>query len=192
MVYDEAVVKDLHARLDRAKYVKPLLNSFENGFNGDYLKKVVQHWRQNFDWKKQVDFINSFPQFKTQIEGLNVHFVHIKPLGTAKVVKPIVLVNGWPSNFHQLYKLADLLRKPVNGVAFEVVLPSRPGYGFSDAPNHANFSIADSARIYTKLMKRLGHNRFYFHGEDWGNLSLLFHCIKSFAVELLLPKDPCD
>ena len=167
-VYDEAVVKDLYARLDKAKYVVPLLNSFENGFNGDYLKKVVQHWRHNFDWKKQVDFLNSFPQFITQIEGIDVHFVRIKPEGNAKVVKPILLANGWPSNFHQLYKVADQLRKPVNGVAFEVVIPSRPGYGYSERPNHANFSIADSVRIYSKLMKRLGHTKYYMHGEDWG------------------------
>ena len=164
MVYDEAAVKDLHARLDKAKFVVPLMNSFENGFNGDYLKKVVHQWRTNYDWKKQVDYLNSQPQFITQIEGIDVHFVRIKPEAGAKVVKPILLVNGWPSSFSHYYKLADLLRKPVNGVAFEVVIPSRPGFGYSEQPHRPGFSLADSVRVYVKLMKRLGHAKFFYAG----------------------------
>lgn len=69
VVYDEAIIKDLHLRLDKARFVEPILNNFENGFNGDYLKKLVHYWRHTFNWKKQVDFLNSFPQFVTQIEG---------------------------------------------------------------------------------------------------------------------------
>jgi len=171
VVYDEAFVKDLHERLDKTRFVEPVEEAkFKFGFNGDYLKKVVQHWRHNYDWKKQIDYLNSFPQFKTQIEGLDIHFAHIKPEGSPKVVKQIVLVNGWPSNYYQYYKLADMLRKPVNGVAFEVILPSRPGYGYSEQSKKSGFGPADSARIYVKLMKRLGHNKFYFAGEDWGSL----------------------
>jgi len=168
VVYDAVFVKDLHERLDKTRYVQPLQSNFQDGFNGDYLKKVVQHWRNNYDWKKQVDYLNSYAQFKTQIEGIDLHFFHIKPLGTPKTVKQIVLVNGWPSNFYQMFKLADLLRKPVNDIAFEIIIPSRPGYGYSEQPHRTGFSAADVARIYVKLMKRLGHNKFFFHGEDWG------------------------
>ena len=164
------MIKDLHSRLENTRFVEPLndRNDFEDGFNGDYLKKIVQYWRNNYDWKKQVNQLNSHSQFTTQIEGLNVHFVRIKPLGNAKIVKPIMLVNGWPSNFNQYYKLAELLRKPVNGVAFEIVLPSRPGFGFSEQPHRTGFAGADSVRIYVKLMKRLGIDKFYYAGEDWG------------------------
>lgn len=165
IAYDEEVVKDLHARLDRTRFEEPLLDDFEYGFNGNYLKQLVQHWRHKFDWKKQVDYLNSFPHFFTQIEGIDVHFVRIKPEGNAKVVKPILLVNGWPSSFSHYYKLAELLKKPVNGVAFEVIIPSRPGFGYSEQPHRPGFSLADSVRVYVKLMKRLGHNKFYYAGK---------------------------
>ena len=172
VVYDEEFVKDLHQRLDKTRFVEPLEGgNFEYGFNGNYLKKVVQYWRNNYDWKKQIDYLNSLPQFKTQIEGLDVHFVHVKASTAAKVVQPIVLLNGWPSNYYQFYKLADLLRKPVNGVAFEIIIPSRPGYGYSEQPHRPDVSVADSIRIYVKLMKRLGHQKWFVHGEDWGSIS---------------------
>lgn len=169
VTYDEEVVRDLHQRLDKTRFVEPLPGrNFRDGFNGDYLKKVVHYWRNKFDWKKQVDYLNQHPQFTTQIEGLTIHFVRIRPLGTAKVVKPILLVNGWPSNYHHFYGLADRLRKAVDDVAFEVVLVSRPGFGYSERPHRDGFSLYDSARIYVKLMKRLGYERFYYAGEDWG------------------------
>jgi len=191
VAYDEDVLKDLHERLNKTRFVEPLQNSFEDGFNGDMLKTVVDYWINKYDWKKQVDYLNSHTQFTTQIEGITVHFIRIKPTGAAKVVKPILLVNGWPSSIYQFYKLAELLRKPVNDVAFEVILVSRPGFGFSEQPHKSGFSISDSCRIYVKLMKRLGHEKFFYHGEDWGSveghgLSVLYPQ-NAEAIHLTMP-----
>lgn len=187
VVYDDAAYKDLIARLTKTRFVEPLQDDFTDGFNGDYLREVVNHWRTKYDWKKQIDFLNSYEQFVTEIEGLifqllfllsnldltevfflqtgiNIHFVRVKPTGSPKVVKPILLQNGWPSAYYQFYKLIDLLKKPVNGVGLEIIVPSRPGFGYSDHPRRAGFGPSDSARIYNKLMKRLGHNKYFAAG----------------------------
>ena len=89
-------------------------------------------------------------------------------MGQPRIIKPILLMNGWTGNFHQFYKLAELLRKPVDDVGFEVILASRPGYGYSERPQREGFTTSDSVRIYVKLMKRLGYEKFFYHGEDFG------------------------
>ncbi|XP_031695793.1 epoxide hydrolase 1-like, partial [Anarrhichthys ocellatus] len=91
-------IADLHERIDRTRYTDPLEDScFQYGFNSTYLKTVVSYWRHTFDWKKQVEVLNQYPHFKTKIEGLDVHYVHVRPphRENQKVV-PLMLVHGWP------------------------------------------------------------------------------------------------
>lgn len=180
VAYDDVVYKDLIARLSKTRFVEPLQDDFTDGFNGNYLKQVVEYWRTKFDWKKQIDYLNSYDQFVTQIEGLNIHFVRIKPTGSPKVIQPVLLQNGWPSSYYQLYKVADIVKKPVNDVGIELVIPSRPGFGFSDHPSRPGYSVSDTVRIYQKLMKRLGHNKFIYSGGDWG-------AVEGHAISAMYP-----
>nr|XP_057914462.1 epoxide hydrolase 1-like isoform X1 [Doryrhamphus excisus] len=165
-------IKDLHERIDKTRYADPLEDSaFQYGFNSTYLKSVASYWRHEFDWKKQVAVLNKYPHFKTKIEGIDVHFIHVRPTQhkNQKVV-PLMLVHGWPGSFFEFYKILPLLTENHNGITFEVICPSIPGYGFSEAPHKQDFNTLAAARIFLKLMERLGFSQFYLQGGDWGSL----------------------
>ncbi|XP_035984530.1 epoxide hydrolase 1-like [Fundulus heteroclitus] len=169
---DDLVYQDLHERIDRTRFSDPLEDSgFQYGFNSTYLKKVVSYWRNTFDWKQQVAVLNKYPHFKTKIEGLDVHFIHVRPKhrGDQRVL-PLMMVHGWPGSFYEFYKILPLLTQNHDGVSFEVVIPSIPGYGFSEAPHKKGFNSLAAARIFLTLMERLGFSQFYLQGGDWGSL----------------------
>uniref|UniRef100_A0A3Q3XB42 Epoxide hydrolase n=1 Tax=Mola mola TaxID=94237 RepID=A0A3Q3XB42_MOLML len=166
-------LEDLHRRIDQSRPVPSLEDSqFNYGFNSHYLQKVVSYWRNDFDWRRQVDKLNQYPHFKINIEGINVHYVHVKPKkvpeGTTAI--PLIMVHGWPGSFYEFYGLIPLLTEPSDpdDHVFEVVCPSIPGYGFSEAPHKKGFDSVCAARIFHKLMKHLGFQQFYAHGGDWG------------------------
>ncbi|KAM9703295.1 epoxide hydrolase 1 [Menidia menidia] len=166
-------LEDLYRRIDQTRSVPSLEDSqFNYGFNSKYLQKVVSYWRNDFDWRKQVDKLNQYPHFKTSIEGIDIHYVHVKPLKMAEGKKtiPLIMVHGWPGSFFEFYGLIPLLTQPSDpeDLVFEVVCPSIPGYGFSEAPQKKGFDSVCAARIFHKLMKRLGFQHFYAHGGDWG------------------------
>uniref|UniRef100_A0A3Q3FNS4 Epoxide hydrolase 1 n=1 Tax=Labrus bergylta TaxID=56723 RepID=A0A3Q3FNS4_9LABR len=133
----EEEIKDLHERIDRTRYSDPLEDScFHYGFNSTHLKKVVSYWRHEFDWNKQVAVLNKYPHFKTKIEGVDVHFIHVRPPHREnQTVLPLMLVHGWPGSFYEFYRILPLLTESRDGVVFEVICPSIPGYGFSEAPH---------------------------------------------------------
>ncbi|XP_055343456.1 epoxide hydrolase 1-like [Paramacrobiotus metropolitanus] len=174
----EEVLDDLRSRLRNARYGPPMDDvNFHFGFPSHYLKKVVSYWLNDYDWRKQEAFINSFPQYTTNIEGLNIHFVRAVPPeaagGRVKVV-PILALHGWPGSFFELLKLVPLLHKPREishntFVAFEVIIPSIPGYGFSDTSQKPGLETGNMARIFNTLMSRLGHEQYFIHGGDWGS-----------------------
>ncbi|XP_039994878.1 epoxide hydrolase 1 [Xiphias gladius] len=164
-------IEDLHERIDRTRYTDPLEDSgFQYGFNSTYLKEVVSYWRHKFDWKKQVAVLNKYPHFKTRIEGLDVHFIHVRPPRREnQKVLPLMLVHGWPGSFYEFYKILPLLTENQDGVVFEVICPSIPGYGFSEAPHKQGFDSLAAARVFLTLMERLGFSQFYLQGGDWGS-----------------------
>ncbi|KAM6916236.1 epoxide hydrolase 1-like [Xenentodon cancila] len=100
-------IEELHERIDNTRYTESLEDSgFQYGFNSTYLKKVISYWRNEFDWKKQVAVINKYPHFKTKIEGLDVHFIHVRPPRSENLkVLPLMLVHGWPGSFYEFYKI---------------------------------------------------------------------------------------
>ncbi|CDQ93464.1 unnamed protein product, partial [Oncorhynchus mykiss] len=130
-------LQDLYDRIDRTRYTEPLEDTgFQYGFNSTYLKKVVSHWRHQFNWKKQIAILNKYPQFKTNIEGLDVHFIHVRPPHReGQRVLPLMLVHGWPGSVYEFYRILPLLTNSLDSLAFEVICPSIPGYGFSEAPH---------------------------------------------------------
>ena len=132
----DSELKDLHYRLNNARYVDHVEDTkFTYGFNSEYLKQVVEYWKTKYDWRAEEKKLNSYPHFKTQIEGLDIHFVHVKPSKPAKIVLPLLVIHGWPGSIVEFYKSFPLLTEPINGVAFEVIAPSIPGFGYSEAPH---------------------------------------------------------
>uniref|UniRef100_A0A8C8H4W4 Epoxide hydrolase n=1 Tax=Oncorhynchus tshawytscha TaxID=74940 RepID=A0A8C8H4W4_ONCTS len=139
-------IQDLYDRIDRTRYTEPLEDTgFQYGFNSTYLKKVVSHWRHQFNWKKQIAILNKYPQFKTNIEGLDVHFIHVRPPHReGQRVLPLMLVHGWPGSVYEFYRILPLLTNSLDSLAFEVICPSIPGYGFSEAPHKQGCGVNDS------------------------------------------------
>ncbi|KAG5266906.1 hypothetical protein AALO_G00237630 [Alosa alosa] len=168
----EDEIQDLYRRIDQTRYTEPLEDGrFHYGFNSVYLRKVVSYWRNQFDWNKQVKVLNKYPHFKTKIEGLDIHFIHVRPqYREGQRVLPLMLVHGWPGSFFEFYKILPLLTETQDGLAFEVICPSIPGYGYSEAPQKQGFNSMDAARVFLKLMERLGFTEFYLQGGDWGSL----------------------
>ncbi|KAI4882112.1 hypothetical protein NFI96_010744, partial [Prochilodus magdalenae] len=166
-------IEDLYRRIDQTRSFHSLEDSrFQYGFNSSYLQKVVSHWRRDFDWRKQVDKINRYPHFKTKIEGIDVHYVHAKPKNLPEGVRsvPLMMVHGWPGSFYEFYGILPLLTEAASpeDITFEVICPSIPGYGFSEAPHKKGFDSVCAARVFHKLMKRLGFSQYYLQGGDWG------------------------
>ncbi|OQV21191.1 Epoxide hydrolase 1 [Hypsibius exemplaris] len=173
-------LEDLKDRLRNTRYGTAMPGqNFVYGFPADQLKKVVDYWLNKFDWKKQEALINQYDHFKTNIEGLNIHFVRVQPAKSTDPkrnvrVTPIILLHGWPGSFFELYKLIPLLTTPqqISGndyAAFEVIIPSLPGYGFSDAAQRPGLNPQNIARIFNKLMTRLHFDKYFVQGCDWGS-----------------------
>lgn len=169
----EEVLSNLKQRLDNVRLTESLEGTnFEYGIRSDVLIKILTHWSTKYNWRAHESAINKLDHFKTQIEGLDVHFIRAKASGPGiRTVHPLMLVHGWPGSFVEYLKLIPLLTKPdKNGVAFELVIPSIPGFGFSEASSKPGFNVIHVARIFSKLMTRLGHDQFFYHGSDWGSV----------------------
>ncbi|KAI9583436.1 juvenile hormone epoxide hydrolase 1-like [Glossina fuscipes] len=171
------VIADLKAQLQRPlKLHEPLEDvNFEYGFNSYYLENVVKYWRDEYlaNWPKRESFLKKFPHFQTEIQGLNIHFIHVKAQQTAgKTVLPLLLLHGWPGSVREFYEIIPLLTEPndQNNYAFEVIAPSLPGYGWSQGSSKKDFGCAQAAVIMRNLMLRLGHKKFLVQGGDWGSI----------------------
>lgn len=167
----DAELNDLKARLRAFKWVEPLEDTtFDYGFNGRVMQQVVTYWLEKYDWRLWEKKINSFQNHYTRIEGLRVHFMHVKPKNAKKQL-PLLLLHGWPGSVIEFHKLLPLLTTPdADGLAFEVVAASLPGYAWSEAPKKRGFDPAAAARVMNKLMTRLGFSKYYLHGGDWGSI----------------------
>ncbi|KAM9382130.1 LOW QUALITY PROTEIN: epoxide hydrolase 1 [Phaethornis superciliosus] len=136
------------------------------GTNLVYLRKAVSYRKNSFNWKKQVEVLKKYPQFKTKIQGIDTHLVTVKPLHLLQgSAKPLLIVYGWPGSFYELYKIIPLLTDPVSrGLRdehiYEVICPSIPGYGFSEAPHKRDFNSLSAASVFYELMFKL-FNKFY-------------------------------
>jgi len=167
-------ITDLESRIksDLDRLSPPLEGSkFEYGFNTEFLKEIAKYWLEEFNWSSQETLLNSFPQFLTNIDGLEIHFLHVKPQeSTGKNIVPLLLVHGWPGSVVEFLDIIPLLTAGNDDIAFEIIAPSIPGYGFSSAPIKPGFNLQQAAKVFHKLMGRLGHKQFYCQGGDWGSL----------------------
>jgi len=168
----DAVLADLKARLANARYPDALQgDGWTYGTDLRYLKALVAYWRDTFDWREQERRLNQLEQFTTQIDGLNVHFIHRRSKQPNAL--PLLITHGWPGSFVEFTKIIGPLADPAaHGGrpedAFDLVLPSIPGFAFSDKPREAGYDPARIAATEAKLMARLGYQRYGVQGGDWG------------------------
>lgn len=159
-------IADLRSRLARSRFAELLPGHIADlGTSHERLQMIVRRW-MSFDWRSAEVAINAVPAFRTEIDGMGIHFLHVTGEGRDNI--PLLLTNGWPSCFLELMPLIPLLTRAVDGVSFDVVIPSLPGYGFSDAPTTPGLNITRIAALCSTLMKGLGYGRFLAHGSDMG------------------------
>ena len=172
--FNDESLQDLKSRLSQTRYFDSLIGThWEYGLNPAYMRTLIEHWRNNYDWRKQEQILNSYDQFTTKIEGIKVHFLHYKPsVKPGQKLISIMLIHGWPGSFYEFYKLIPKLAKQASDseLAIEVVCPSIQGYGFSEAPHRPGFDPIAAARVFSKLMARLGMTSYYVQGGDWGSI----------------------
>jgi pimeloyl-ACP methyl ester carboxylesterase len=167
----DSVLEDLRTRLRRTRWPDQVAEAgWDQGTERETLRSLVEYWADEFDWRAYEGELNAVPQFKAEIHGLGIHFVHRRAARGSGL--PILLVNGWPSTFLEELPLIPLLTEPrahgIPGPAFDVVIPSLPGYGFSDRPRAAGMTPRATAGIFLELMRGLGYDRFVAHGSDFG------------------------
>jgi len=136
------------------------------------LQELVRHWGTAYDWRKAEAKLNSLPQFVTNIDGLDVHFIHVQSQHTSAL--PVIMTHGWPGSVFELVKVIGPLTDPTahGGTAqdaFDLVFPSMPGYGFSGKPQDTGWGPDRIARTWAELMRRLGYSRYVAQGGDWGS-----------------------
>jgi pimeloyl-ACP methyl ester carboxylesterase len=164
------VIDDLRERLGRARWPDEIENShWEYGTDLNYLKDLCTHWGHGFEWSEQEHYLNSFHHYHTTIDGFGLHFIHEK--GKGKHPVPILLTHGFPDSFIRFLKLIPLLTaEGPDGLSFDVIVPSLPGYGFSDRPVQPGMDPNRIAGLFARLMsEELGYKKFMAHGGDWGS-----------------------
>nr|WP_087572960.1 epoxide hydrolase family protein [Sphingomonas sp. CDS-1] len=164
---------DLTYRLDRTRWPeRETADGWTQGVPLDRLRALVAYWRNDYDWRRCEAMLNGFGQYKTQIDGLDIHFLHIRsPHADAM---PMLLTHGWPGSVIEFHKVIGPLTDPVahggDAVdAFHLVVPSLPGYGFSGKPAETGWGVERTARAWAELMRRLGYDRYVAQGGDWGS-----------------------
>ena len=135
------------------------------------LQKLARYWETDYDWRKVEARLNALPNFLTEIDGLDIHFIHVR--SKHENALPLIVTHGWPGSITEQLKIVDPLTKPTaHGAsaadAFDLVIPSMPGYGFSGKPTTRGWDPAHIARAWVVLMKRLGYTKFVAQGGDWG------------------------
>jgi pimeloyl-ACP methyl ester carboxylesterase len=167
-----AQIDDLRRRLDATRWPeRELVDDWSQGIPLAYVQEVCRYWAHGYDWSARQARLNEFPQFRTEVDGLAVHFLHVR--SPRPDALPLVITHGWPGSVVEFLKVIGPLADPAahGGEAmdaFHVVAPSLPGYGFSDKPRQRGWGVERIARAWAELMARLGYARYVAQGGDWG------------------------
>ena len=168
----QSEVESLRTRLVNTRWAPELDNNdWSYGVNGTYLRELVTYWQDHFDWRAQEEKINKFTQFRTEIDGVPIHFIHVRGKGPNPT--PIILNHGWPWSFWDFKDVIMALADPAahggnTEDAFHVVVPSLPGFAFSGPLPRNGVGYVETASMWVKLMRGLGYERFVTHGGDAG------------------------
>ncbi len=169
---EERVLSDLKRRLDETRLLPPIPETgWEYGFDIGYLRELLDYWRLAFDWRAQEARLNELHHFRANVEGVRIHFIHERGSGPDPL--PLLITHGWPGSFLEMQEIIPMLAHPDrhggdSEDSFDVVVPSLPGYGFSDPPRDRGMDPARIAGLWVKLMSGLGYERFGAQGGDWG------------------------
>ena len=170
----DEVLADLAGRLARVRLPDQIPGTgWTYGADGTYLTELLEYWRSDFDWRAQEQALNELDQFKTEIDGVDVHFIHQRSPNPAAT--PLLLIHGWPGSVFEFMGLVGPLTDPLSygaeeGDAFHLVIPSLPGFGFSGKPTEPGWSPERMADAFAVLMARLGYDRYGVQGGDWGGI----------------------
>ncbi len=168
----DADIVDLKQRLADTRWPDAeIANDWSEGTRLTNLQGLVAHWRSRYDWRSAERRLNGWPQFRTQIDGLGIHFIHARSKHVDAL--PLLLSHGWPGSIVEFLKTLGPLTDPTAfggraQDAFHVIVPSLPGFGFSDRPRERGWDLARTARAWGVLMARLGYTRWVAQGGDWG------------------------
>jgi len=164
---------DLRQRIRATKWPsQELVGDATQGVQLATMRKLARYWSTDYDWRATEAKLNQLPQFMTKIDGVDIHFIHVRSKN--KNALPVIITHGWPGSFIEQTKLIDRLTNPTayGGDAadsFDVIIPSLPGYGFSGKPTELGWDPARIARAWSLLMNRLGYTRYVAQGGDWGD-----------------------
>ena len=169
----DEVLADLKSRLKRTRWPEAeLVDDWSQGAPLKWIRDVCQYWAEDYDWRARESRLNRFPQFTTEIDGLDIHFLHARSREEAAL--PLIISHGWPGSIVEFMKVIDPLVDPVAhggsaADAFHVVCPSLPGFGFSAKPRSTGWGVDRIAASWATLMARLGYARYGAQGGDWGS-----------------------
>ncbi|WP_031197413.1 epoxide hydrolase family protein [Mesorhizobium sp. L103C131B0] len=169
----DADLVDLKRRLKATRWPeRETVNDTTQGVRLATMQALTHYWETEYDWRKCEAYLNGLPQFVTEIDGLDIHFIHVRSKHTNAL--PIIVTHGWPGSIIEQLKIIGPLTDPTAhggsaADAFDVVIPSLPGHGFSGKPTAAGWDPIRVARAWGQLMTRLGYTRYVAQGGDWGN-----------------------
>jgi pimeloyl-ACP methyl ester carboxylesterase len=169
----EAELADLRERLGRTRWPRPeVAPGWEQGAPLEYVRELCEYWRTEYDWRRLEARLNALPQFRTEIDGVGIHFIHVR--SPEPGATPLVMTHGWPGSVLEFLEVIGALTDPVAhggdaADAFDLVIPALPGYGFSDPPPATGWDPDRVGRTWTVLMERLGYERYGAQGGDWGS-----------------------
>jgi pimeloyl-ACP methyl ester carboxylesterase len=165
-------LNDLRQRINMTRWPsKETVTDQSQGVKLDQIQRLTKYWGTDYDWRKAEAQLNALPQFTTNIDGLDIHFIHVR--SKHKNAMPLIITHGWPGSIFEVLKAIDPLTNPTKyggkaEDAFDVVIPSMPGYGFSEKPKEAGWGVEKMGQAWDVLMKRLGYHHYVSQGGDWG------------------------
>ncbi|MAE94058.1 MAG: epoxide hydrolase [Deltaproteobacteria bacterium] len=165
-------LEDLRRRLQNTRWPDAETpDDWSQGIPLAYVQEVTAYWAEKYDWRAREAALNRFPQFKTEIDGLGIHFAHVR--SPHENALPLVITHGWPGSIVEFHKVIEPLTDPTAhggsaDDAFHVVCPSLPGYAFSDKPTSPGWGVDKTAAAWAQLMPRLGYDQYCAQGGDWG------------------------
>lgn len=191
----ENELEDLQRRLRATRWPdRETTNDWSQGIPLAYVQEVCRYWAEEYDWRATESRLNALDQFRTNLDGLGIHFIHIR--SPHENALPLVMTHGWPGSIVEFLKVIGPLTEPTEhggdaADAFHLVCPTLPGYGFSDKPREPGWKVERVARAWSQLMQRLGYDRYVAQGGDWGaavttaiGLQEIDHCL---GIHLNMP-----
>lgn len=198
---DQATLDDLKARLAMTRWPdEETPNDWSQGIPLAYMQEVKEYWQHKYNWPERLALLNQWPGYKTELDGLDIHFLHIKSRNADAL--PLLMTHGWPGSIVEFQKVIAPLSNPAehggkDEDAFHLVMPTLPGFGYSGKPTAPGWNIAKIARAWDELMLRLGYDNYVAQGGDWGSIVTteigvqnLGHCQGLHVNMPIAPPDP--